>query len=263
MSATPVKQGDFMRRSTRGFTLIELLLVIAIIAILAAILLPVFAQAREKARQITCASNEKQMMTAEFMYVQDYDGVHTNPYGEGPDPPGTNAWNELLDPYVKSQAVFLCPDDTYNRGTAVPVSYSENFDYDDEAATGKWGQDLYGWPAYQKDSSITAPASTIFIAERWNGYHQWGQGWAQDDFCNDSEFLYGQNGGIAASKGHSGGSNYAFCDGHVKWMKFDQTLQRQGNQPPISSFSPAPPKPCVDSNNNPAQYFGMWSFTGQ
>src|SRR5579875_1263967 len=93
----------------RGFTLIELLVVIAIIAILAAILFPVFAQAREKARQISCLSNLKQIGTGISMYVQDYDETFFQlPYTT--DPPHLTAWSDLVQPYIKNTAVFTCPD---------------------------------------------------------------------------------------------------------------------------------------------------------
>ena len=105
----------------KGFTLIELLVVIAIIAILAAILFPVFAQAREKARAITCISNLKQIGLGFLQYNQDYDEYTLNiDKGKYPSPKfsGTTytpAWYILLDPYVKDVNLFYCPDRT---GTA-------------------------------------------------------------------------------------------------------------------------------------------------
>ncbi len=100
-------------REIRGFTLIELLVVIAIIAILAAILFPVFAQAREKARQATCLSNVKQIATSYFMYAQDYDQRYTqNRYADGAN---HYTWKLAILPYVKNLALFQCPSNAYNK----------------------------------------------------------------------------------------------------------------------------------------------------
>ncbi len=112
-------------RSNRGFTLIELLVVIAIIAILAAILFPVFAQAREKARQTACLSNTKQIGNAMMMYAQDYDeslvayrlrgpsGTVANPFGAdtrvGASSKRPIFFNQVLDPYIKNYDVWKCP----------------------------------------------------------------------------------------------------------------------------------------------------------
>ena len=93
----------------RAFTLIELLVVIAIIAILAAILFPVFAQAREKARSTQCLSNCKQIASAVYMYVQDYDETYSpNLYAHGAT---AYTFYDLHMPYVKNQGVFMCPSD--------------------------------------------------------------------------------------------------------------------------------------------------------
>src|SRR5579864_3236479 len=111
-------------RERRAFTLIELLVVIAIIAILASILFPVFARAREAARQTSCRSNLKQIATAVQMYRQDYDEV-TVPLGEiGANansftlPNGTTnqniLWNHLLNPYLKNYGIFNCPSNFYS-----------------------------------------------------------------------------------------------------------------------------------------------------
>src|SRR5437773_834060 len=108
-----------MFKRHKGFTLIELLVVIAIIAILAAILFPVFAQAREKARQTSCLSNMKQLSTALIMYVQDYD--ETLPKNEVIDQNNWGAWpaNHYLwssawciQPYIKNRQIFQCPSDS-------------------------------------------------------------------------------------------------------------------------------------------------------
>jgi prepilin-type N-terminal cleavage/methylation domain-containing protein len=128
----------FQRGCRRGFTLIELLVVIAIIAILAAILFPVFAKAREKARQATCVSNENQLGLAIMQYTQDNDEMFPSGLvgapamvalpGNGANNPANGAgigWAGEISPYVKSVGVFKCPDD--NTGSAGNVcSYAMN-----------------------------------------------------------------------------------------------------------------------------------------
>ncbi len=105
-------------RKSGGFTLIELLVVIAIIAILAAILFPVFAQAREAARKTSCLSNTKQMGVGIMMYTQDYDETYSPGYYYGDptqtsnlDASGIYQWSGLIQPYVKNEQIFVCPSD--------------------------------------------------------------------------------------------------------------------------------------------------------
>jgi prepilin-type N-terminal cleavage/methylation domain-containing protein len=130
-----------MKRTGRtiGFTLIELLVVIAIIAILAAILFPVFAQAREKARQISCASNEKQLGLGFLQYIQDND--ENLPYsGDGKADLGTH-WAGAIYPYVKSTAVYACPDDSVK--PVAPnniISYASNGNLMADPKTGVFGE---------------------------------------------------------------------------------------------------------------------------
>src|SRR5579871_2798028 len=103
------------RSEHHGFTLIELLVVIAIIAILAAILFPVFAQAREKARTISCLSNFKQLGVAFTMYLQEYDERVLPRYqacpstGPGPTPNAETLWDFTIQPYIKNTQIFVCP----------------------------------------------------------------------------------------------------------------------------------------------------------
>ena len=154
-----------------GFTLIELLVVIAIIAILAAILFPVFAKVREKARQISCVSNEKQLGLALLQYEQDADekfpvGLFINVGGQiGPQAVGFGqsgmgmGWAGQIYPYVKSTGVYKCPDDStsaspmVNGAPAYPVSYALN-----------------AFVPGQSDAILTAPATTVALFEVANDY---------------------------------------------------------------------------------------------
>lgn len=175
-------------RTKRAFTLIELLVVIAIIAILAAILFPVFAQAREKARQISCASNLKQLSLAFLMYTQDSDQIWpyaiSNNCEYGCGIPGH--WPQLILPYVKSNGVFVCPDDPDAGGTGtkdfagagLSMSYSYNGDIENQdtqtphtgngVALHGLGSYTGGWPgpwAGVNDAKIHYPSDTIMLTE--------------------------------------------------------------------------------------------------
>ena len=280
------RRSETRKRATRGFsqgansafTLIELLVVIAIIAILAAILFPVFAQAREKARQTSCLSNEKQIMLGAMQYTQDYDEMEVYAYGTGKT--GTVVWYQLLDPYVKNKQIYHCPDDTYSRGNnefesqgntvighpAIPVSYGITLPYYN--ANG-WWHGLYSTGGDQSsEPRITSPSNTIFLSERWNGYKMYDVSWAAENWCNGGEFLAGQNGQIAAAVGHTGGSNYGFADGHAKFLRYEQTVKQQGNEKPYNDpvYGTMSQARCyataaeAKAGASPsAQYFGMWT----
>jgi len=189
----------------RGFTLIELLVVIAIIAILAAILFPVFAKAREKARQTSCLSNEKQIGLAILQYAQDYDERLPWMYNYMPAG-GTNNlyWcQDVVMPYAKNDQMFICSSGswTYNYyrppGLPNPLAGSYTLPYSvSGAALG----------------TIEDPAGTIMNLECTNpdfynstktDVPQW---WASPPDCR-------------VAKRHNDGFNMAFCDGHSKWLK--------------------------------------------
>ncbi len=216
-----------MRKS--GFTLIELLVVIAIIAILAAILFPVFARAREKARQTSCLSNVKQISLGILMYSQDYDEAFPGFYSKltTADWP-LKQWVHDVMPYVKNEQIFVCPSggeqNTYGNtppaAPQFPVSY----------AVSNWicagGRGNYN----NKMARITHPAETIVLydairAGRWCaspfGHNPTRS--RQDDCEGRPAGICKLGGGSLVAGGdysrHNEGANVGFCDGHAKWLR--------------------------------------------
>jgi prepilin-type N-terminal cleavage/methylation domain-containing protein/prepilin-type processing-associated H-X9-DG protein len=219
--------------SRRGFTLIELLVVIAIIAILAAILFPVFARAREKARQASCSSNLKQIALAEMMYVQDYDET-----SQGPVAGGTN-WNFVGG--GNCSGCFQRYETNWGNVCAgAKPNYNPLFPY--HKNTQLWycpsepGTDFrsYGWNRAgesRKMSTFVHPSQTLMFADSSQSgqpgsgniawiTHNWADVNTDQNCCSSG----------AASEGivnfhphhiakiHNDGANIAFWDGHVKWM---------------------------------------------
>ncbi len=211
-------------RHREAFTLIELLVVIAIIAILAAILFPVFAQAREKARQTSCTSNLKQLGTAMMMYAQDYDESYpSNWYAD------TGHWANVVLPYLGqgkqlwTGGIMICPSAAY-KGWSYSMSLSLN----------RWDSQRNAWVG-QSMASVTRPAEVVAIGEA-NQVQAYKSTAAQ--LQTDMSCWGGENGNgvgpnirdddnVDASKScysmpryrHSGGASFTFADGHVKWMR--------------------------------------------
>jgi prepilin-type N-terminal cleavage/methylation domain-containing protein/prepilin-type processing-associated H-X9-DG protein len=185
--------------SRRGFTLIELLVVIAIIAILAAILFPVFAKAREKARQSSCASNLKQIALAMQQYAQDYDerfARHGCTWAWGYVANATEScYASQIYPYIKNYQVFTCP----SGGASVSPGANGN----------SYGNNLcvFGRTSVAM-STILHPAELIQVSDANTGY---ASARRAGTFCPYNQLQVG-------AKRHNDGGNSAFVDGHVKWL---------------------------------------------
>ncbi len=215
----------------RGFTLIELLVVIAIIAILAAILFPVFAKAREKARQTSCLSNLKQIDLAWLMYVQDYDEKTPLMYINVPSTNsagGRTWWFTQLQPYIKNTQLYHCP--SYSEGNFPPAGcedrYNTGYGYNWQwnASNPGWGGD-FGWlAASRKIATFQRPAELITFGDSiclGVGVYNNGTGMA----ATWSDWQHG--GAPNAGERHNGGGNYAFADGHVKWQRATSLTENQ------------------------------------
>ena len=195
-------------RKRRGFTLIELLVVIAIIAILAAILFPVFARAREKARQTACLSNMKQLALAIVMYAQDYDETYSH---TALDYPGQYSatmtfWQELVFPYVNNWSVLVCPSNARpTRVTRITRETVPHVWIDAYAMNQNFG--------YRRDpvsmAQVKEPASIIVLSE--SEYYATRPAW-----FNRTPPTY------PLMPRHNGGLNNAFADGHAKWLSYEE-----------------------------------------
>jgi prepilin-type N-terminal cleavage/methylation domain-containing protein/prepilin-type processing-associated H-X9-DG protein len=255
---------NYGMRSSHAFTLIELLVVIAIIAILAAILFPVFAQAREKARQITCLSNCKQLGLGYMMYVQDYD--ETFAFSERWGGAG-QGWGGRIYPYVKNRDIFKCPNDNAQRPGWVPpankISYAQNTFLSSNNNWWEWvnnGNGTYSNTQTATLANIGASANVVLLYEA-TGAVDGGAPYPQPVLQNGKFFFLnfgdvtnplevdsmagsGVNGAwqtpvIAERHGNytvkadgsiNGGANFVLADGHAKWLRCTPENSGMGGQ---------------------------------
>jgi prepilin-type N-terminal cleavage/methylation domain-containing protein len=241
----------------RAFTLIELLVVIAIIAILAAILFPVFAQAKAAAKQTACMGQSQQIGTALMLYLSDYDSRYPQEH-PGTDNPATDdslAQLEAVDygspfdkilPYVKSPdankaGLYVCPEDPDPRGKKL-LDVHGNCIGSSPLAPPPGHLTSFLLNAYflfgATESSIDEPARSIYISER-NGtfcdvhYHPW---------LGEIEAPTGPSDKInpiaISADRHKGGSNFIYTEGHAKWHRFEQTRQPFEGHPLYGEHQP-------------------------
>jgi prepilin-type N-terminal cleavage/methylation domain-containing protein len=228
-------------RCYKAFTLIELLVVIAIISIIAAIIFPVFAQAKEAAKQTTCISNSNQIGIATQIYLSDFDNTYpqtrkqsSNPAAEDADgaleEPDYGSAFSRLTPYLKSNLILHCPTDQDPTGNMCEVPSPDHPDLNSYLFNAYF---VFGL----NDSQLSHPANTILFAERRSQSTS-----TQDSYCN---YLYRPwfnitnsqspendmapiNGAIATQR-HNHRSVFTFADSHTKSLNFDQTFSPSSN----------------------------------
>jgi len=272
-------------KQTVGFTLIELLVVIAVIAIIAAILFPVFAKVREKARQTTCASNLRQLGLAFLQYGEDNDDFLVPGCYEGPQ-----AWGGRIYPYVKSTQVFACPDDTtVSNGIGGAVSYGMNQDL----VTGSHFSPSIGLAQLDAPSSTVllfevsgspvnvatqleatnpgynGPVGIVYISACSDGYQEFhsrlGGPNTSTTPATDAQLETGmplggrpitavwgaslkETGNYGGVARHTGGSVWLATDGHVKWLQPTQVSTGPTALNPTDHQDQTPPESCGTGN---------------
>jgi len=301
ISARAILSREYARRNRRGFTLIELLVVIAIIAILATILFPVFASAREAARKSSCASNLKQLGLAITQYSSDFDGYYPLGYYntlDGINDDGSRFlhtnWSWIVQPYVKNAQIFVCPSDAFRGFSPRHCDTVQHPECNDKQYYGNPAMNFLAGgslgftdrqvlrssytanevilPRLPSGPSITravneavvdAPSKLITLAEASGAFNDNGafDGTALHSYRTSSALTHGlidgqyetENGALPGVRAippgvardlltgkrsnslpchivhiavdrHTGGAVYQFLDGHVKWLRLEQTL---------------------------------------
>jgi len=246
----------------KAFTLIELLVVIAIIAILAAILFPVFAKVREKARQTSCASNLKQLGLAMVQYTQDYDELYPVAVFGGVSNFNGTFGNLLYTtyPYLKSRNVFACPSNPASSKLAtygdtlngiypnIPCSYTIPYQLFNPTFGAPHNN---GW--MQEPSAKVLFAETVAYANYPN--NESALGWS--DWSNSTSIQFQYNG----FAGHTGTMNIAYCDGHVKNVRPEATAGANGVPSIWGKFDDTTPDSSCPSGVALTDYFNCDSYS--
>ncbi len=257
-----MKYTHFRSRSN-GFTLIELLVVIAIIAILASILFPVFARARENARRSSCLSNMKQFGLGWIQYAQDYDEYVVPVRGvTGRDPsPTFFSMRECMDPYIKNQQIYLCPSDG-REGRRLNYAYNWCVGSNCTVAAHKplAGIELPAQvPAFIESAPTLQTVNTFYFVVAGPNTNsilgrQGNKGAANSAYLTDGS-------GLPRVNAHFDGANFLYADGHVKWQKRSGVMTSTLASPPPDwliqegittggsrNDVPAPPRLGIDYN---------------
>jgi prepilin-type N-terminal cleavage/methylation domain-containing protein/prepilin-type processing-associated H-X9-DG protein len=199
LSVDPAR-GQVERQRPGGFTLIELLVVISIIAVLAAILLPVLAGAREMARRTTCLSNMRQIGAAHQIYLQDWDERFPSWFLPGPprpEPFGPRCfWPEFLQPYVRNEAIFLDPSAVWGEADDAKLA---DYTLMTSGPGGKGTQEdpYWRWPGPPLSlANVVRPTETVRLTDGWTT-----TGWTMGPVPR-----------------HGEGVNAGFVDGHARWL---------------------------------------------
>jgi prepilin-type N-terminal cleavage/methylation domain-containing protein len=213
------------RRS--GFTLIELLVVIAIIAILAAILFPVFARAREQARKSTCGSNCRQIGLGLMMYAQDYDDTLVMRYY------GTDAvakrditWKDVMEPYLKNESIYRCPSNPRALTPDVGKKYAGGYAmYLPDASLAAMIGNGMSYP--QAQAGVSSPADSVIILEHSYNWPDTGPYLQYNEPAKDAGAIKGPS---EWSSGHDvAAGNMIFLDGHAKYQRLSKTYDLRGD----------------------------------